>query len=280
MVNMVREPQLGRLGEFLKKCRGEVNPDDSGLATGGRARRVPGLRREEVAQLAAISTDYYTRLEQGRVQASEPVLAELAKVLQLNDDQRIYLFELAGKGSATRTAPEERQHVQLQLRRVLDDLNTTPAFVVGRRTDILAWNHTAAALFCDFGQIPEPERNFVWQMFTDTPVRRGHARWEESGRITVAQLRMEAARYPDDPRLSGLVCELSKRDPHFRKWWTSHDVQTRTGGHTTLRHPDFGDIEVDWTALLCADDPDQQLVMWTAEPGTSAHAAFRQLSAG
>ncbi|MFJ8028213.1 helix-turn-helix domain-containing protein [Streptomyces sp. NPDC096311] len=277
---MVREPQLSRLGEFLKKHRAEVGLDDSGLTSGGRARRVPGLRREEVAQLAAISTDYYTRLEQGRVQASEPVLAELAKVLQLNDDQRIYLFELAGKGAAARPTPEERQHVQLQLRRMLDDLNTTPAFVVGRRTDILAWNHTAAALFCDFGQIPEPERNFVWQMFTDTPIRRGHARWEESGQTTVAQLRMEAARYPDDPRLAELVRELSQRDPHFRQWWSAHDVLTRTGGHTTLLHADFGEIEVDWATLLCADDPEQQLVIWTTEPGTPAHDAFRQLSVG
>ncbi|MEU6556422.1 helix-turn-helix domain-containing protein [Streptomyces sp. NPDC046915] len=275
---MVGEPQLSRLGEFLKKRRAEVSPEEGGLTTGGRARRVPGLRREEVAQRAAISTDYYTRLEQGRVQASEPVLAELAKVLHLNDDQRIYLFELAGKGAATRPTPEERQKVQLQLRRMLDDLNTTPAFVVGRRTDILAWNHTAAALFCDFGRIPEPERNFVWQMFTDTPIRRGHARWEESGRITVAQLRMEAARYPDDAQLAELVRELSERDTHFRQWWTSHDVQTRTGGHTTLHHPDLGEIEVDWTTLLCAEDPEQQLVMWTAEPGTPAQEALRRLS--
>ncbi|MFK0106082.1 helix-turn-helix domain-containing protein [Streptomyces sp. NPDC091217] len=276
---MVREPQPSRLGEFLKKRRAEVGPDESALTSGGRARRVPGLRREEVARLAAISTDYYTRLEQGRVQASEPVLAELAKVLRLNDDERVYLFELAGRGAVARPAPDERQQVQVQLRRMLDDLRTTPAFVVGRRTDILAWNHTAAALFCDFGEIPEPERNFVRQMFTDTPVRRRHARWAESGRITVAQLRMEAARYPGDPALADLVRELSERDADFRLWWTSHEVQTRTGGHTTLRHPDLGEIEVDWTTLLCADDPDQQLVMWTTEPGTAAHDAFRRLSA-
>ncbi|MCG7210113.1 helix-turn-helix transcriptional regulator [Streptomyces arenae] len=277
---MVREPQLSRLGEFLRRRRAEIDPEEAGQATARRTRRVPGLRREEVARLAAISTDYYTRLEQGRVQASEPVLAELAKVLRLNDDQRIYLFELAGKGAAPRQAAEGPQQLQPQLRRILDDLNTTPAFIVGRRTDILAWNHTAASLFCDFGKIPEPERNFIWQMFTDTPIRRSHARWEESGQISVAQLRMEAARYPDDQPLAALVRELSKRNPHFRQWWTEHEVQTRTGGHTTLYHPDFGELEVDWTTLLCADDPDLQLIMWTTEPGTPAHDAFRQLSTG
>lgn len=154
------------LGEFLKKRRSELSLRTVGLPETGGPRQVAGLRREEVAQLASISTDYYTRLEQGRIQASAPVLEALARVLHLDDDERGYLFQLAGK-TRPRTRRRGRQQVQPQLQRVLDDLTATPAIVQGRRGDILAWNAPAAALVIDFSRIPEKHRNYPRIQFTE-----------------------------------------------------------------------------------------------------------------
>ncbi|WP_326687296.1 helix-turn-helix domain-containing protein [Streptomyces sp. NBC_01795] len=270
---MTREAKRNGLGELLKTRRAELSPRTVGLPDGG-TRRVEGLRREEVAQLAAISTDYYTRLEQGRIQASGPVLATLAQVLHLDDDQRTYLFELAGKEGAR---PRRRavQKVQPQLRRVLDDLTATPAMVPGRRMDILGWNSLGAALVTDFGTIPEKKRNYTRILFTDPAMRSLYADWESVARTAVAQLRMEAATYPDDSRLTALVGELSVRDPHFRQWWAAHHVAARTVGTKTLHHPVAGKLTLDWDTLTAGTDPDQQLIVWTAEVGTSSHDGLR-----
>ncbi|MCW2903499.1 MAG: helix-turn-helix domain protein, partial [Streptosporangiaceae bacterium] len=242
---MTSNAHLNELGEFLKARRAELSPRTVGLPETGAPRRVPGLRREEVAQLAAISTDYYTRLEQGRIQASAPVLTALARVLHLNDDQRDYLFGLAGKHNA-RPRRRTKQKVQPQLQRLLDDLTTTPAIVMGRRMDILAWNSLAAALVTDFAHIPEKNRNYIRMAFTDPAMRTLYADWETVARTCVAQLRMEAAKYPDDPRLTALVGELSIQDPHFRQWWAAHHVASLSVGTKVLHHPIAGDLTLDW----------------------------------
>ncbi|MGW3983027.1 helix-turn-helix domain-containing protein [Streptomyces mirabilis] len=268
---------LKELGEFLKARRAELSPRTVGLPDAGAPRRVPGLRRDEVAQLAAISTDYYTRLEQGRIQASAPVLATLVRVLHLDDDQRDYLFELAGKDDAQ---PRRRaaQKVQPQLRRLLDELTVTPAIVLGRHMDILAWNSLAAALVADFSGIPEKKRNYVRILFTDPTMRTLYPNWEIIARTCVAQLRMEAAKCPGDPRLATLVGELSVADDHFRQWWAAHHVAALRVGTKTLRHPIAGDLTLDWDSLTCTTDPEQQLVVWTAEPGSTSHEGLRFLA--
>ncbi|MDT0323562.1 helix-turn-helix domain-containing protein, partial [Streptomyces millisiae] len=232
---------LNELGEFLRKRRSELSPRTVGLPETGGPRRVAGLRREEVAQLASISTDYYTRLEQGRMQASAPVLDILARVLHLDDDQRDYLFQLAGRTTA-RPRRRGRQTVQPQLQRVLDDLTATPALVQGRRGDILAWNALAAALVTDFSRIPEKHRNYPRILFVDPAMRTLYTDWTTSARTAVAQLRMEAAKYPDDPRLIALVGELSLRDKQFAQWWGEHQVAARTIGTKTLDHPVVGEL--------------------------------------
>ena len=209
---MSRDAHLNELGDFLKARRAELSPQSMGLPDNGTLRRVPGLRRGEVALLAAISTEYYTRLEQGRMEASAPVLMTLARVLRLDDDQRDYLLELAGKDNA-RPRRRAAQKVRPQMRRLLDNLVDTPALVLGRRMDILAWNPLAAALMTDFSQIPEERRNSVRLVFTDPAMRNLYTDWEDVARTNVAFLRMEAADNPDDPRLSELVEELSVRDP-------------------------------------------------------------------
>ena len=262
--------QRSELGDFLKARRAELNPRRVGLPETGTPRRVPGLRREEVAQLAAISVDYYTRLEQGRIAASAPVLIALARVLQLDDDQCSYLSELAGKDT-TRPRRRARQTVQPSLRRLLDDLNCTPAFVLGRRMDILAWNSLASSLVTDFAQIPEKDRNYIRLVFTDPAMRSLYAEWETVAHTCVALLRREAASYPDDPTLAALVGELSLQDDNFRQWWAAHHVGGQRIGKKNLRHPVVGALSLDWDTLTCASDPGQQLVTWTAEPGTPDH---------
>jgi len=274
---MNRNPHLNELGEFLKARRAELTPSDVGLH-GGQRRRVKGLRREEVALLAAISTEYYTRIEQGRLQASAPLLDEIAQALRLNDAQRTYLFDLAAKERVRPSAYRERQQVDPQLQRMLDDLSASPAFVIGRCTDILGWNRLAAALWTDFGRYPVQERVFVRLLFTEPWMRELYVDWEEVTRLAIAQLRMESARYPDDQPLTALVEELSARDAQFRQWWTEHDVAMRGNGVKKLRHPVVGELTLDWNTLTCGTDPDQHIIVWNAEPGSASHDGLRFLA--
>lgn len=267
------------LGAFLQARRAELTPRDVGLPEIGATRRVRGLRREEVALLAAISTDYITRLEQGRIPASSPVLASLARVLRLDDDQRTYLYELAGKGLARprRRAPHKvRPHMQ----RLLDHLTDIPAMILGRNMDVLAWNALAAALITDFSQIPEGQRNYVRLLFTHPTMRRLFADWEAVARLTVGALRMEAVEHPDDPRLAALVGELSVQDHQFRQWWAAHHVATKGTGTKILHHAVAGEITLDYDTLVSTADPDQQLIVLTAEPGTPSYEALRRLASG
>ncbi|MEV0599891.1 helix-turn-helix domain-containing protein [Streptomyces sp. NPDC050315] len=263
------------LGDFFKARRAELRPREVGLAE-GTSRRVPGLRREEVARLAAISTDYYTRLEQGRLQASAAVLDAIARVLQLNDDQRSYVASLAGKDIG---GPREgvEQTVQPQLQRLLDALPSIPAMVLGRHMDVLAWNPLAAALVGDFGKLSLRDRNYAKMVFSDR-MKDLYADWETTARMTVAHLRMEAARNTDDPGLSDLVGQLSESDADFRHWWNAHHVEARTVGTKTLHHPVAGTLVLDWETYICSTDPDQQLVVWTAKPGSPTHDGLLALA--
>ncbi|MFF5275413.1 helix-turn-helix domain-containing protein [Streptomyces sp. NPDC000133] len=271
------DAQRNELGEFLKARRAELTPARVGLPDSGTLRRVPGLRREEVAQLAAISTDYYTRVEQGRLQASTPVLTTLARALQLDEDQTAYVLGLATK-RRSRAPRQATQRVRPQLQRLLDELTDAPALVLGRHMDILAWNSLAAALIKDFDALPRPECNYLRLAFVDPDVRRLFTDWETTARTCVAYLRMDAMQYPDDPRLAALVGELSVKDPDFRKWWAAHDVAHKTCGTKTLNHPVAGTLTVDWEMLGCATDPDQQLMVMTAAPGSDSHDALHFLA--
>ncbi|TCC06285.1 helix-turn-helix domain-containing protein [Kribbella soli] len=275
---MPRSSNLRELGEFLKARRAELALGDVGLPDSRQPRRVPGLRREEVALLAAISTAHYTRLEQGRAPATGPVLGTLAQALRLSEDQRSYLFELAGNDVFHRRYRRARQTVQLHLQRLVNDLPGIPAFVLGRRTDILAWNEMAAALITDFGQIPQKHRTYVRLLFTDPAMRTLYPDWENVARRAVAQLRTEAARTPGDPRMSTLVGELSTRDEQFRTWWAADVVAGRGVGAKDLNHPVVGALTLDWDTLTSAADPEQHLVVWTAEPGSRSADSLRVLA--
>ncbi|KQV13831.1 helix-turn-helix domain-containing protein [Kitasatospora sp. Root107] len=274
---MKRDPHRNDLGEFLKARRAELTPADVGLPDGG-PRRVAGLRREEVAVLAAISTDYYSRLEQGRMPASPAVLASLAQVLRLDNDQRAYLYELAAKDDYRPPRPAPRPRVQAQLQRMLDDMAHTPAFVIGPRTEVVAWNAMGAALITDFARIPEQQRYYIRLLITDPAMRELYADWEGVTRLAIAQMRMHNANNPGDAKLAELVGELSVQDAQFRQWWAAHHVATRGTGTKHLRHPAVGDLYLDWNAVTWAADPDLQIIVWTAEPATPTHDGLRLLA--
>ncbi|MEV6773362.1 helix-turn-helix transcriptional regulator [Nocardia sp. NPDC051030] len=267
---------MSELGEFLKAKRAAVSPEDVGLPPVGNPRRVKGLRREEVALLAAVSVDHYTRLEQGRVAAaSENLLGGIARALRLSAEEHEYLRMLVQARSVRgRTSKSE---VGAPLQDLLDAL-PTPALVLGPRTDILGWNAAAAALFVDFAEIPAEQRALVRLIFMDSRVRALFRNWEQVAAEAVDRLRMAAARTPGDPRVAQLVGELSVHDKDFRRWWAGHGVQAMAGGRKQLRHPVVGDLELDWQVLQVLTAPEQSLVTYTAPAGSASHEALRILA--
>jgi transcriptional regulator with XRE-family HTH domain len=275
---MTPTPDHNEVGAFLKARRAQLGPHEVGLPEVDTRRKVSGLRREEVAQLAAISVDYYTRLEQGRVRVSAAVLITLARALRLDEDQQTYLYEIAGKTDARPRRRQPAQRVRPAMRRLLEQLSETPAVVLGKRMDVLAWNRSAAALFTDFARIPAARRNYVRLLFTDPSVRPMHTDWDHDARDAVAALRMEAAKDPDDPDLVQLVGELSVQDPDFRSWWAEHRVNSATFGTKHYRHPLVGDLTLDCDTWYSPDGSGQRLMILTAETGTPSHDALRILS--
>jgi transcriptional regulator with XRE-family HTH domain len=266
------------LGDFLRSRRARITPQDAGLAPEPGARRVPGLRREEVARLAGVSVDYYVRLERGRgVNASEAVLDAVARALQLDGTERSHLFAVA-RPTRGRPRPLPPQRVRPGLHRVLATMTTVPALVIGRRLDVLAANPMGRALFTDFDALPHRERNMARFIFLDEAARELYADWPSSARGTVAALHLYAGRHPHDPLLAGLIGELSLRDQDFRRWWADHDVQRRTHGSKHYHHPVVGDLVLEYEALTPAGDRDQTLGLHTAEPGSPSEHGLQLLA--
>ncbi|MDF1488472.1 helix-turn-helix domain-containing protein [Tessaracoccus caeni] len=266
------------LGSFLRARRQEVTPEMAGLSEGYGLRRVPGLRREEVARLACISTDFYTRLEQGRRPASERVLDSIADALQLSEDERSYIFALAGKEQDLPRTRQRSLEIRPVLKYLLDELTGTPAMVVGPSLNLLAWNPMASAILGDIeSQLPK-RQNYLWALFTDPRMRLLYKNWEHVAEMAVAHLRVEAGRRPNDPEIAELVSDLSAQDEFFTTLWSSHPIAYRAEGKKKIRHPLVGEFEVTWEALSAVADPDQQLLIWTAAPGSSSADALERLA--
>lgn len=261
------------LGDYLRACRARIQPQDKGFPEDGRRRRVRGLRREELAQLAGVSVDYLVRLEQGRTNnVSRAVLDALARALDLQPDEHDYLLRIAGPIQRGTISPRVRPQTQ----RLLDSLHEVPAVVIDRRMDVLAWNPLGAALFADFATLPAAQRNLVWLAFLDPRGRALYSDWEKVAQECVAYLRMDAARYPDDPRLSALVGELSVKDPDFRRWWADHKVRAQESGRKGFRHPVAGEFVLDFQTLTIQED--QKVLVYTAEPDSRSQEALRFLA--
>lgn len=266
------------VGAFLKARRAQLAPADVGLPEAAGHRKVTGLRREEVARLAAISVDYYTRLEQNRVQPSAGVLAVLAQALRLDEDRQTYLYELAGKAADRPRRRRREEQPRPAVLRLLDQLSGTPAIVLGRRMDILAWNDSAAALYLDFAAIPPRERNYIRLLFTHPVMRALHRDWDHDARSAVAALRMQTGTDSADPELAALVGQLSMQDPDFGTWWGSHQVSSVGYGTKHYHHPLVGDLTLDCDTWDSPDASGQRLMVLTAEPGTPSHDALKILT--
>jgi transcriptional regulator with XRE-family HTH domain len=267
---------IADLGSFLRTRRAALTPAAAGLP-GTERRRVPGLRREELAQLAGVSVDYYIRLEQGRgSHPSAGVLDALARALGLDETETAYMHTLAATPAVRRRARPER--VRPELQRILDALMPTPAYVLGRRMDVLAWNDMAARLVGDFAAMPPEARNRVRHVVLDPAARALYVEWERVAQESVAHLRLVAAHHPDDPALAALVGELSVRSEHFRRWWADHHVREKSHGCKLLAHPIVGRLELTWEALAVGDNPDLRLVVYTAEPGSPSATALELLA--
>ncbi|MFD5774982.1 helix-turn-helix domain-containing protein [Streptomyces sp. PDY-4] len=272
------------LGEFLMARRAQLSPDDVGLPRYGERRRVPGLRREELAMLAGVSAGYYTRLEQGQsLNASAEVLDAIATALRLTMAEREHLSVLsttANRRSAPAAPPEE--HASADLRMLLAAMADVPALVVGRRNDVLAWNAAGHALLAghlDAASPDDPDTrpNLSRLVFLDAHTRALYRDWPAKARAVVGNLRILTARNPDDTRLAALVGELAIRSPEFATLWAEHTVEPCGRDVHDLSHPIVGNLTVVQQTFPVPQEPHQSLVAVTAEPGSPSSAALQML---
>jgi transcriptional regulator with XRE-family HTH domain len=268
MVSSNSEKRREELAAYLRARRAQLDPDVVGLASGSR-RRVRGLRREEVANLAQVSYSWYTRLEQGQdVHATAEVIDSIAVALRLTDDEHRHLRRLAELPLELHDGGDDAidEHA-LQL---LERLLPAPAYIVGPRSDYLAWNDALAAVFCDIGQLPRHRRNVLWATFTVPQVRSALVRWEDHARLVVGQFRSEAAAHPSDMRFLKAANELATFSPEFKHWWTTHEVVRAAGGEQAFDHPEVGRLSTYLMQLRMSDRPSLKVVIHL--PATPADA--------
>jgi transcriptional regulator with XRE-family HTH domain len=247
---------------FLRSRRERLTPADVGLAEGFR-RRTPGLRREEVALLAGVGATWYTWLEQGRdVRPSPEVLSALARALKLDSAERRHLFLLCDRPPPEMRTPGP-ETVPASLLRMLDSMRVQPAYVLGRRWDLLAWNRAAVALFGDYDRLDGDRRNIMHMVFADPDHRRLLVDWDELARTVLAMFRSDSARYTGDADFERLIARLRAASPEFRDWWDKHEVLRPITGHKRIDHPIGGRMVFEYTSLAIADPPDMKLVVYT-----------------
>ena len=254
------EPGRSELGDFLRSRREKLTPAAMGLSN-GRRRRTPGLRREEVAELAGIGVDWYVRLEQGRtVSPSVTTLDALARALRLGKAEHAHLRAL---GRDTGRRAFVREDVPGPIRRMVEGLNQ-PAYVTGRRWDILAWNAAATGIFTDFGRVAEGDRNILLYVLTDPGARRLFgAAWPGEAQRMVAQFRATHDLWAGDPAFLGLLERLRRGSPEFAGWWEAHDIRGVASGQKVLDHPERGLLRFEYASFQANDDPALKLVIYT-----------------
>lgn len=272
-----------RLGDFLQARRSRLRPEDAEVPTYGERRRVPGLRREELAMLAGVSASYYARLEQGHsLNASPQVLDAIARALRLDESERLHLHDLARahqpRGRGRWPAPERLSEAARQL---LDALPDAPAVVVGRRSDVLAWNPLGHALFAGHLDPAAPDRaaerpNMARLVFLDQHTRELYADWTSKAKAAVGTLRLRAGQYPDDPALHALIGELSARSAEFATMWADHRVKAGHIASYEMRHPLVGTLTV--TQQTLSHGPGPNILVGTVAAGSPSRAALSLLA--
>ncbi|CAN7515397.1 helix-turn-helix transcriptional regulator [Mesorhizobium sp. LjNodule214] len=264
------------LGAFLRSRRERLSPSATGIAAGAR-RRTPGLRREEVAMIAGVGTTWYTWLEQGRdVRPSVEVLTALCEALRLDAAEKRHLFILAGRQQPERRAlvPER---VDDPLLHMLQSLVLQPAYVVGRRWDVLAWNPAAVAVFGDYGLLDGDARNIVHMVFTNPHHRHLLVDWEQLARSVLASFRAESAKYIGDPDFERLIELMTRSSPEFRAWWPQRDVARRLSGVKHVRHPSAGAMAFEHMSLSIDDGSDMRLIVYTPLAEQNSIAKLQKL---
>jgi transcriptional regulator with XRE-family HTH domain len=278
----IRGDVRAEIREFLSTRRDRISPEQAGLPVyGGARRRISGLRREEVALLAGISTEYYTRLERGNaIGISDSVFDGIAHALQLDEAERTHLLDLlrtAGPTRRTRRRPAA-QRIRPTVQRVLDSMSGTPALVLNGRLDILATNALGSALYSPLYAALAGPPNTARFVFLDPHATEFFRAWDQAANDTVALLRAEAGRDPYDRQTSDLIGELSTRSDEFRHRWAAHDVRIHTTGIKLLHHPVVGDLDLPFESFPLASDPSQSLLTYTAEPGSPSQDALNLLA--
>ncbi|AJT65164.1 helix-turn-helix transcriptional regulator [Streptomyces chattanoogensis] len=275
------------IGSFLKARRAALDPVDLGLPDGLNRRRVRGLRREEVAQLAGISVDYYTRIEQGRAHAiSDPVLEGIARALRLTGGEIAYLRNVAAPrrrggagGDASLPGAAPGQTVRPEIRQLLDAMaDTVPAMIVGRGMDILAWNALGGRVAFDLEGLEPSRCNSALLVFLDPVARELHPEWQLIADEVVGNLRAESGRNPDDPRVCEVVTELLGRSADFRRVWEAQAVSECLRGTKRILHPVVGELEVSFESFRLSTDADQALVTYSAPRGSATERRLRDLA--
>ncbi|QUL79563.1 helix-turn-helix transcriptional regulator [Brevibacterium sp. SMBL_HHYL_HB1] len=266
--------------EFLITRRAKLRPEDTGLPDFGGIRRVPGLRREEVALLAGVSVEYYTRLERGGLAGvSDSVLDALVRALRLDGAEREHLFDLArAAGPAPKTAKRKRGQISPSLERLLDGMTGVPAFIRNGRLDILAINTLGQMLYSEAFCHPGRPVNLARFCFLDDGAHRLYPDWSVAADTAVALLHTEAGRDPSDEGLTELVGELNTKSPEFRKLWAKHDVRLHQSGYKDFRHPLVGDLHLSLDALELPAEAGLTLTAYSAEPNTPSEARMRRLA--
>lgn len=275
---------LTELGAFLRSRRDRITPHEAGVHSYGR-RRVPGLRREELAQLVGVSVTYLTRLEQGQSQnASDTIIEALARALQLDADERSHLHALARPVTAQRP-PEPAGHELPKpgAERLLDAMGDVPAALLGRFNDILAWNRLGHLLLAGHLDAGAPSRaedrpNQLRQLFLDQHTRDLYVDWPDEAALAVASLRYVAAQFADDRRLAELVGELSVKSAEFARLWAGHDVRLCTSGAKRFHHPEVGLLELGYEVLHLPEGNGQRILTHTAAPASASYAALSLLA--
>ncbi|MBA2678668.1 MAG: helix-turn-helix domain-containing protein [Ktedonobacteraceae bacterium] len=274
---MSDEQRRQDLADFLRTRRMRLLPEQVGLISGGR-RRTPGLRREEVAQLANVGVSWYTLLEQGRdIHPSSEVLQSIADALQLTPDERHHLFLLADQQHPVDTHASHEQ-VSPALHRVLDALNPVPAYVIGHCWDYLAWNTSAEHVLLLSESVPPYDYNAVWRIFAN-PLSHHiyNPEWELVAQRVLAEFRADSVRYADDEWFKRLIADLQRVSPEFRAWWPRHDVLGRADARKDIEHPLVGCLMFEHTTLQVPTMPELKVMIYTPLPGTDTLAKLQQL---
>jgi transcriptional regulator with XRE-family HTH domain len=249
------------MANFLRTRRSRLSPAEVGLPRMAR-RKTAGLRREEVAQLAGVGVTWYTWLEQGRdIHVSIQVLESLAHTFRLTPVEKAHLFLLAGQASPAHPLPQQ-EHVSPLLSRILEQMGSNPAYIMGRRWDVLAWNRATCQVVANFATMPVEERNIVHLIFTDEEYRRRCVDWEGVAQRVLAQFRASSSQYYHDAPFGALITELQRRSPEFACWWSQHEVQGRQDGQKELIHPRVGSLVLEHSTFQIDGSPGLKMVVY------------------